>query len=191
MKKSPIYIAYYTVDTLYEDEIRKLKKSLDNFNLPHDIQAISSLGSWQENTKFKAIFIQNMLFKYTDTPVIYLDADSIVKQPPTLFNELDCDIAAHYYVSKTRPEKELLSGTLYLGPSCKTKKLVQLWRLINEEYPLRWEQKNLALAINFMPEIKLVDLPPTYCMIFDLMKEKGEAVIEHFQASRRYKMQRK
>jgi hypothetical protein len=34
------------------------------------------------------------------------------------------------------------------------------------------------------PRVKVVDLPPTYCQIFDLMADAGEPQIEHFQASR-------
>lgn len=185
--QTPIYIAFYTINTPYADEIRTLQESLEKHSLPYDIEAIPSFGSWQENTKYKAIFIQNMLFKHAGRAVVYLDADAVIKKRPVLFDELDCDIAAHYYTNSMRDDKELLSGTLYVGATKNAKKLVELWRCINYEYPDRWEQKNLAIALRFMPELKIVDLPPSYCQIYDLMRDCGDPVIEHFQASRRHK----
>lgn len=183
----PIYIAYYTENTPYEDEVKMLRASLEKFHLPFDIQSIPSLGSWQENTKYKAIFIQNMLFKYPEYPLVYVDADAVIKSRPLLFSGLTCDIGVHFYDDQVRPEKELLTGTIYVAPTENTKKLIQLWRYINQEYPDRWEQKNLAIALQFMPNVAIFSLPAAYCLIFDLMKGQGEAVIEHFQASRRFK----
>lgn len=185
--KDPIYIAFYTIDTPYEEEAKKLEASLREFSLPYEIEAIPTLGSWQENTKYKAIFIQNMLFKHTGRAVVYLDCDAVIRERPTLFDNIDCDIAVHYYESKNRPDRELLSGTLYVAPTENARRLIELWRYVNQEYPSRWEQKNLSIALKFMPEIKIYELPPTYCLIFDLMKDRGRPVIEHFQASRRYK----
>lgn len=184
---SPIYVAYYTVDTPYEEEIKKLITSLKKFNLPYDLQGVASLGSWQENTKFKAIFIQNMLFKHQNRPIVYVDADAVIRNYPLLFDTLNCDIAVHYYDDKRHAERELLSGTLYFGATEKAKKIVEFWRTVNRQYPHQWEQKNLALALRFMPDLTVVELPSTYCQIFDLMRGAEEAVIEHFQASRRYK----
>lgn len=184
---SPLYIAFYTIHTPYEKEIKKLKDSLERFALPYDIEGIFSLGSWQENTKYKATFIQNMLFKHAERPLVYVDADAIIQKEPVLFNTLSCDIAAHYYDNGACLEPELLSGTLYINATENGKKLIGLWRYLNYEFPNRWEQKNLAIALKFMPEIHVFNLPPTYCQIFDLMKDQGEPVIEHFQASRQFK----
>lgn len=183
----PTYIAFYTVQTPYEDEIQKLKESLELFNLEFNIQGVPNLGSWQKNTQYKAVFIKDMLDKYPDQPIVYLDADAVVRSFPILFDEIDCDIAVHYYDNKKRNIKELLSGTIYFGHTAKAKELVQLWIDINKEFPEQWDQKNLDIAIKRMPELKIVELPASYCLIFDLMKDQGPAVIEHFQASRRHK----
>jgi len=37
---------FYTVDTGYELEVKKLKRSLERFNIPAHIRGVSSLGSW-------------------------------------------------------------------------------------------------------------------------------------------------
>lgn len=187
MPNKPLYIAYYTHNTPYEHEAKKLRESLERFELPYEITSIPSFGSWQANTHYKAIFIQNMLYRHPERPLVYLDVDAVVKSYPLLFEELSCDIAAHRYTSPTRPKGELLSGTLYIAPTDNCKKLIQLWRYINQEYPSHWEQTNLSLAIQFMPDITFFELPPAYCQIYDLMKDRGEPVIEHFQASRQNK----
>lgn len=184
-QNSPLYIAYFTRNTLYEEEIKSLKASLELFKLPFEIQSIESLGSWQKNTMFKAIFIQNMQQKHPKRPLVYVDADAVIRKNPLFFNSLTCDIAIHYHSNKKHNYKELLSGTLYLGATENAKKLVELWRYVNVEYPQQWEQKNLSLAIMAMKDLNLVELPPSYCQVFDLMKHEGEPVIEHFQASRR------
>lgn len=183
----PIYVAFYTIDTPYEEEVKKLENSLKKFHLPYDIQGVPNLGSWQKNTQYKAVFLQEILNKYPDRAVVYLDADAVVQQYPQLFDELDCDFAVHHYDNKKLPTPELLSGTLYFGPTEKAKMLVKLWIETNKKFPEIWDQKNLDTTVQQMPTLKLVELPPSYCLIFDLMKDQGPAVIEHFQASRQFK----
>ncbi len=183
----PIYIAYYTVNTPYEEEVINLKNSLDQFSLPYDIQGVPSLGSWQRNTQYKTLFIRDMVNKYPDRPVVYVDADAIVRSPPIFFDQLECDVAVHHFYNKKRNFLELLSGTVYFGPTENAKKLIDKWIEVNQEFPDQWDQKNLDIAIKRMPELKIVELPPSYCLIFDTMKDQGPAVIEHFQASRRFK----
>jgi hypothetical protein len=183
----PVYVAYYTTGTPYEEEAKLLRASLDLFRLEYEIQGVPSLGSWQKNTQFKAFFIQEMLAKYSDRPVVYLDADAIVRAYPILFDEINCDIAVHHYDNKRRNFKELLSGTVYFGTSSKAREIVEVWIETNRELPEQWDQKNLQLALDRVPDVSFVELPPSYCLIFDLMKDQGPAVIEHFQASRRFK----
>ncbi len=184
-----IYIAYYTVQTPYEEEIKHLQSSLEEFGLPHDIQGVPNRGSWQKNTQYKALFVQNMLSKYPDKAVVYVDADAVIRSYPALFDELNCDIAVHHYDNKKRGFKELLSGTVYFGATPKARELVESWVQVNKEFPDQWDQKNLAIAIERAKNLNVAELPASYCLIFDLMKDQGPAVIEHFQASRRFKGQ--
>ena len=43
-----IIVAFYTKDTGYELEIKKLVSSLNVLNLEYDVQGIKNLGSWQK-----------------------------------------------------------------------------------------------------------------------------------------------
>ena len=139
--------------------------------------------------EYKALFVQNMLSKYPDKAVVYVDADAVIRSYPALFDELNCDIAVHHYDNKKRGFKELLSGTVYFGATPKARELVESWVQVNKEFPDQWDQKNLAIAIERAKNLNVAELPASYCLIFDLMKDQGPAVIERFQASRRFKGQ--
>jgi len=180
----PVVISYYTKDTGYAVEVKRLRRSLYVHGLEHDVVGVDSLGSWQANTHYKAAFIRNMLKKYPSRALLFLDADAAVCKYPELFVGMtDIDIAVHF-----RHGKELLSGTLYFRNTEATRTLVDNWIALNDANPSVWEQKNLATVLEKMDGIRVHRLPPEYCCIFDTMiKESGDPVIEHYQASRRLK----
>lgn len=180
-----IVVAYYTIDTGYEDEAKKLIASLQEFNLPMDILGIPSQGSWEANTHYKPYFIQQMLVNHYPKDILYVDVDAIVKQYPVLFDAVDFDVG--YCL---REKQELLGGTLYFANNTKVHALVERWRGACKDHLNIWDQ----MILQFILESRSADLrlnlrvlPPTYCQIFDLMKDVGDPVIEHFQASRRLK----
>ena len=79
----------------------------------------------------------------------------------------------------------------------RTKRICELWRDINVaegNQSNRMEQWNLDTVINKMkeedPNFTYKNLPPEYTMIFDSMRGMYpdiNPVIEHFQASRRFR----
>ena len=79
----------------------------------------------------------------------------------------------------------------------RTKRICELWRDINIQEgnnSTRMEQWNLDSVINQMkeedPNFSYKNLPPEYTMIFDSMRGMYPnivPVIEHFQASRRFR----
>ena len=81
--------------------------------------------------------------------------------------------------------------------NARTKKICELWRDINVKegnQSNRMEQWNLDTVINQMkaedPNFTYKNLPPEYTMIFDSMRGMYPnivPVIEHFQASRRFR----
>jgi hypothetical protein len=161
-----------------------LKESLQRFHLGHDVVGIPHQGSWQANTHFKPYFIKQMLSRHFPRPLLYLDADARVQQHPSLFENAAFDLGLFYWKNK-----ELISSTLYFANNAKTNEVVERWIACCFENPSIWDQKILQYVIQESKdlELKIEMLPPSYCQIFDLMKEEGEAVIEQFQASRRFK----
>ena len=185
----PLIISYYTENTVYKDIAKRLKSSLDNFSLKYDIQPVSDMGSWQKNTYYKAIFIRQMMDKHPDRDLLWLDADAIVWRFPEIFRGLESDIA--FYSYGWRGQKYLCSGTLYIKNNDKMKSLVSAWIEENQNWinTSKFEQKVLQELLQqekWKSTISVFDLPEKYCYIEGLMFH-GRPVIEHFQASRRYK----
>jgi len=189
-------VGYYTVNTPYEEEAQILLKSLNKLGLKHDISGVKTLGSWQANTRFKAGFMLDMLIKHPNHRLLYVDVDAVVHQVPDLFKNYSCDIAVRWQDFRWR-KNECLSGTIYMENNDRTKLICQLWRDINVNEgneSSRMEQWNLDTVINKMkaedPNFTYKNLPPEYTMIFDSMRgmyPNINPVIEHFQASRRFK----
>lgn len=180
-----IVCAYYTIDTGYEQESKKLIASLHALKLPMDIVGIPSQGSWEINTHYKPYFVESMLLKHYPKDVLYVDVDAIVRQHPVLFDDVDFDLGY-----AMRNDQELLGGTLYFANNPRVMKLVERWKILCRDMINIWDQIILQILLEdgcTDLKLKIRILPPNYCQIFDLMKEVGEPVIEHFQASRRFK----
>lgn len=174
-------ISYYTPK--YTQVADRLRKSLEALTTPFYIQAIDDQGSWDKNCHYKPKFILEQLLN--EDAVVWTDSDSVVNAEPLLFYDLDCDIAFHRFKNV-----ELLSGTVYFKNTPETISLLHKWIKVNDEFPDLFDQKNLDSAISSMNSLKIYNLPPEYCCIFDLSRlHYGgmKPVIEHFQASRDYR----
>ena len=190
-----VIVAYYTLNTPYEEEAKKLSKSLNKLGLNHDVVGVTNLGNWQANTRFKAKFMEDMLNKHVGKNLLYIDSDAIVHSKPVLFQDYKADIAVRWQDFRWR-KNECLSGTIFMANNEKTRELCRRWQKVNtSEGPnaTTFEQWNLGSVIKQMEaegKIKTDNLPPEYTMIFDSMRAMYPnivPVIEHFQASRKLK----
>lgn len=189
-----IIVSYYTKDTPYKAQAMRLAVSLERFNLPWHIEEVPNLGSWQRNTHYKATFIKTMLLKFFTRPaVVFVDADAEIKRYPELFDKLDCDLGVCYrdyalFPCHSRKQgKELLSGTMFIANNKRMWDFIEAWITINDETK-RWEQLNLEEALNsWRKNLRIKEMPPEYCKIFDLMRGVEDPVIVQHQASRKYK----
>lgn len=183
-EKSPVFISYWTTGTKYKEEAEKLAESCQSAGVDYDVREVPNLGTWQKNTQFKPVFIKQMMGEYNGRPVVWVDADARIVEFPELLYTMDADVAVHY-----RNGNELLSGTVFLSGSLKSKQLLDKWIEITKASPTVWDQKTFqdAVEIQLRSGLKLNRLPPSYCQIFDLMADEGEPVIIHTQASRRLK----
>lgn len=198
------YISYYTENTPYKEVMESyLLPSLKLFNLNYDIEGIKNKGSWQANTHYKAMFCKQMLLKHKQ-PVVFLDADAIIKQNPILFETLDnYDIAYHilnwanfWHRQTDNPRRDVLNGTLFLNYNEKILEFLDKWIEQNNKN-LQWEQKNMEQVIkDKVIELNIYNLPPEYCAIIGMDNKtiadwyvKEEPVIVHYQKSRKLKYQ--
>ena len=191
------FIGYYTINTPYAIEAAKLKASLEELNLEHDIVGIKNLGNWESNTKMKPKVIKDMLDKYPDYSIVYVDSDAIIRSKPELFYNIKEDIGVRYQDFSHRKTPECLSGTIYFANNERSKQLCDLWisKCGSTKIKILAEQSVLPIAIEEMKSngLTVMNIPPEYTFIFDTMKKiypKAEPVIEHFQASRRFRNRR-
>lgn len=186
MSNHYLIISYCTKGP-YEKEAEKLRESLDKLKLPYHIQIIDSLGSWQKNCLYKPIFIKQMLAEHKK-PVLYLDADAVVRRIPLWEEFNNVDFAVHYFRGE-----QLASGTLFFNNTLAALNLLDAWIEQNKIKPQELDQANLQETVErpgWKNRIKIRYLPAEYCKIFDLTKNVDNPIIEHFQSSRRLKWTR-
>ena len=184
------FISYYTKGTPYRREAQRLESSLRRLGVDYEVAEVPNLGSWKLNARFKATFVRD---RVGDRPVVWIDADAIMWEPPLLLMDLDCDFAHTY----ARPNQ--LNGALhYWAPTKKAVALAERWvEICSERNPKSTsfvrDQRCLQYAMEERVkknQLDVVVLPISYCFIFDTHRRKNPGVrpiIEQFQASREFK----
>lgn len=192
----PLVVGYYTLGTPYEQEIKGMVQSARAHGLEVYTEGVADQGGWTKNTYYKAEFIDRMLDRFPDQPLLFLDADSRIRRYPALFNGFKADFGACIFDwirwKPDRADRELSSAVLYLRNTPAVRHVIREWMRLNETRPKApcQDQRNLGDAVAAMRqtgELSFAELPPAYCQIFDSMAFLGQPVIEQMQASRRYK----
>jgi len=196
-----IVVSFFTVGTGYEKEAQKLEASLKRFGLDYYFYPCEPQESWRANLNYKSQIILDAFDRFPDRDIVFIDADGIVREDPTLFDRLsdglDVDLAAHFHPYKGTMINggSLLSGTLWFRNSDRGRRIVEKWHEIGIRYPTIRHQHCLRVAINELAErdnfkVKVFKLPREYTLIFDYYRrDRPRPVIEHFQASRRLRRQ--
>jgi hypothetical protein len=182
-----LVVAFYTRRTPYEEEIKNLEASCFKHELDYHFEGYDGRGVWVHNCAIKPEFIFDMLKLYPKDNLLYVDADALFIQKPTLINKIEeegkIDIAA--YIMKGG---KLLSGTVFFRNNARVQALVNEWVKLQRHEPNKWDQETLHLTIvHHGPRlgIEFDKLPSEYCKIFD--KDWGDPVIQHNQKSREYR----
>jgi hypothetical protein len=79
-----IFISFFTPNGAYPALARKLKASLDRFELRSDVQLCPSFDNWAEGCRYKSRFILEKLFQYRE-PVVWMDIDTECGVPEMFF----------------------------------------------------------------------------------------------------------
>jgi hypothetical protein len=190
-------ISFYTKGTSYETEIKKLEKSLIEHNIPYHFFGYPPNGTWRSNLNYKSQCILEAMDKFPNDDVVFLDSDAVVRQYPVLFADLSKnhthDISAHFFEYSERSGGfQLLSGTLWIANNETGRKMVQRWHDVGLARPAVRHQMCLWLAIQELQKegvnIRINKHPFAYTCIFDyVLAKQCTPVIEHFQASRRFR----
>jgi hypothetical protein len=196
IKKFPIVVSYYTLETLYQLEVQNLIASCEHYQLETSIEGIPNQGSWEINCGYKPFFILKKL-EELKAPVLWVDADAVFERLPEVLPEFEADLATYIDPGVDKNHKsKVRSGTVYVNYTPKALVLVNRWaqaslnQLLNrnrtEEF---WDQ--IALRNVLMgSDADTQALPLEYVKIFDHAEDSrlvSKPVITHYQASRRLK----
>jgi hypothetical protein len=186
-RKDIVFVNFYTPN--YAPRAARLRKSLERWNLKHDLVEIDQDGSFEELVSRKPEFIGMMMDTHPKAKaIVWLDADAVVVKDPVLFQELQgIDMACHF-----REGMELLSGTMYWANTNKVKQQIANWCVAmtqGEGVGLPCPEQQV-LARHLMDwNIRVYSLPTEYCCIEDLPERNDAArtvdpVIIQYAASR-------
>lgn len=180
-----IAVSYFTENTFYADYANAFSDSAKQNSVPHYVESVPNLKDWSKNTNYKPEFILRMLNKFPHYDIVWVDIDAKFKAYPILFDTLNCNIAAfefdqRKYYSRKHTLKELLSGTLFLRNDIGAECIVKQWIAKCKEKPKQWDQKSLQEVVGD----GYYRLPGEYCKIFGRMNDIKNPIIEHYQASR-------
>jgi len=184
-------VTFYTLGTGYEREVQRLRKSAESLGIPLKSYAYASRGSWRQNLNYKSECILRAMDEHPAQDIVFVDADAVIRAYPTKFDELSergvYDIAAHFFQWRPTSVVELLSGTLWIANTDKGRAVVEAWHKAGIRHPEMRHQRCLQSVVAAL-DARVYRLPIEYTCIFDAPSRKGRAaVIEHFQASRKYR----
>ncbi|NGX37023.1 MAG: hypothetical protein K1000chlam2_00173 [Chlamydiae bacterium] len=192
----PVIISFYTANTPYQLEVQNLIASCEKFGLEVAIEGVESFGSWELNCAYKPFFILQKL-EELNQPLLWVDADGVFARAPTWQAAFEADLAVRMDegLAADHPSK-VISSTVFVRPSEAGKRLVREWIGKCHEIlldPARkeefWDQIALREAIA-KNRARVAPMPLSYAKIFDHPGDCATVenpVIEHFQASRRFK----
>lgn len=193
----PIVISFYTVDTPYEKEVKRLVESCLRFDIEADIVGIASEGSWERNCARKPFFILDALKKW-NRPVLWVDADAVFLQSPdfTEFDSCDFSVRLNEFLPK-KSESRIVSNIIFVRNNFKAIAVLERWCQVTEsELNCKervfefWDQIALRDVLDEESDLRFLPMPLKFAKIFDfddLFISESEVVIEHYQASRRLK----
>lgn len=189
-------ISFYTEGTPYQLEVMNLIESCSKHGIETDIVGLPSKGAWDLNCAIKPFFIRDKLLQI-QRPIFWVDADAVFKQRPDFSPMLHADLAFREMKRFSHDRRlKYFSGSMFVNYTPRTIQFVDAWCSYCEEKissgaDLQFlDQTSLVDLVEQGADIKLFSLPIPYSKVFDLDAaevEEHQIVVEHYQASRRYR----
>lgn len=196
MSDSPLVISFYTENSPYRLNALSLIESCNEHGIEAEIESIPSEGSWERNCAIKPFYIRKKLME-KKRPIFWVDADAVFKKKPD-FSFLEGSDISFREMKRFSQDRRLkyASESLFLNYTPRTLEFVDKWcdhcqiKIDNKEKLELMDQIALIDLIESGQLLKICPLPISYCKVFDLDAleiDLEHIVIEHFQASRRYR----
>jgi len=133
-----VFVSYYTDNKPYNIYIHNLENSLKKFNLNYEIKrkVPQSLGNnWYTRASYKPIFILEMMDKYPDKNICWLDADSVIIQYPNELLNCDCDVTSIFKdITDKNNFKYVMTSLILFKNNDNSKNFVKIWSNKTSEY---------------------------------------------------------
>ena len=180
----PIFVNFYTGDNGYRKYSDKLIKSLKKFNLPYYIIEINSNGhKWTRICQQKPYILLEVMNKYPNKNVVWIDADAIIEKEPELFKNINKSLGVHYTGGN-----EFNSAVLFFKNNDISRNIIDDWIRENNKNNNSWDQVTLGKVVKNKYKNQEYKLPKEYCSIFDRKDYQNiDRVISQWQASRKLK----
>ncbi|MDA9510405.1 hypothetical protein XI09_38310 [Bradyrhizobium sp. CCBAU 11386] len=111
----------------------RLRQSLERLRLDCHIEPIETQLGDRILCFEKAEFMMRMWNKYRE-PLLFVEADAVLREAPLLPSFLGCDVALHKW-----NRWEMSARTLYLGRTKGAEMLLGVWQQLAASYPAIWE----------------------------------------------------
>lgn len=176
-------VSFYTPD--YREHADGLIASIEKHlpGIKYEVDAISDMA-WEKATCLKGHFVWNKL-RSSDRPVVWIDADAVVKTPDLQFPNVDFAIYARFADPVRHSWSPFRTGTVYFGNTEDGLYLARSWKIACISRIDGIDQWALFQAWrgSLIDEVypSTVWLPLPYCQ---KINEPGEAKIMHSMASR-------
>lgn len=190
-----VVVCAYCTEGPYEEEMERLSKSLQKFDVARDLWICGSREwDWKTAVRQKPKMLAHFLMRHNNRPVLMVDADARFCRDPRweLPNTWDLEKGHIANISMHRHLDRICSGTIIALPNSATFKVIDHW--------ISWSKKlpNLKQPQSVLEKVPGIDskLSARWCWIFDLspkywsMNSDPRPIIEHLQASREYYAER-
>lgn len=199
MSAVPLVVSFYTEDTPYQLEAMSLIASCNAFGIEAEVEGVPSEGSWERNCAIKPFFIRKKLME-KKRPIFWVDADAVFKKLPDFSPLAQSDLAFREMKRFSHDRRfKYFSGSLFLNYTARGIEFADKWcqhcqQKIDRKEDLQFlDQISLVDLIERGEPVKVYPLPIAYSKVFDIDAQEiapQEIVIEHYQASRRFRFWR-
>ena len=199
MSNVPLVVSFYTENTPYQLEAMSLIASCNALGIEAEIEGVPSEGSWERNCAIKPFFIRKKLLE-KKRPIFWVDADAVFKKLPDFSLLAQSDLAFREMKRFSHDRRfKYFSGSLFLNYTPRGIDFADKWcdhcqQKIDGKADLQFlDQISLVDLIERGEPVKVYSLPIAYSKVFDIDAQEidpEEIVIEHYQASRRFRFWR-